>query len=66
MTLTKMLEKADTRMHQPDRVFATKQAFKEWLTKVGLPGYFSIDRDGYSFSATESIRKLLITLIDEP
>lgn len=41
-----------------------KRVFKEWLRTVGLPQYF--EPDGMSFNATESIRNLLITLVDEP
>ena len=39
---------------------------KEWLKTVGLPLITSTNKHGTTFDATESIRKLLITLVDEP
>ena len=39
---------------------------KAWLKTVGLPDYYSLNRDGEEFNTTESIRQLLITLVDEP
>jgi len=75
MTLTEMLYKAinDTPPEsQPEKeanfyeLECIKKVFKQWLKEVGLPDYFSINRDGKGFNATESIRQLLITLVDEP
>lgn len=43
-----------------------KEAFKNWLREVGLPDYFASNRDGAPFNTTESIRQLLINLVDEP
>ena len=43
-----------------------KNAFKKWLGTVGLPDYWSLDRDSIRFNVTESLRKLLIILVDEP
>jgi len=56
-TLTEMLREdmLDAEPY-PDAVDKVKQIFKEWLGEVGLPVY----------TPTESIRKLLITLVDEP
>lgn len=45
---------------------AIKDVFKEWLRTVSLPLITAYSRDGVSFNATESIRKLLIALVDEP
>ena len=61
-TLTGMLKK----LGYSDDVELAKRIFKEWLESVGLPDYFSLNRDGGGFNATESIRKLLIILVDEP
>lgn len=43
-----------------------KDTFKEWLKTVGLPDYWSAGRIGAQFSTTESLRQLLIALVDEP
>lgn len=49
-----------------DTLNAIKSTFRKWLAEVGLPDYFSLDKVGNGFNSTESIRKLLITLVDEP
>jgi len=76
-TLTKMLDEAifhadsvipSTRDQEKDHEQYTqllREMFKKWLAEVGLPDYFSIKGDT-AFNSTESIRKLLITLVDEP
>ncbi len=53
-TLTGMLTDA-MRLNEGEMVMV-KRAFRNWLKEVGLPIY----------STPESIRKLLITLVDEP
>ena len=47
-------------------LIAIKATFKAWLRTVGLPIYYSINRDGNEFNTTMSLRRLLITLVDEP
>lgn len=54
-TLTKMLVESDTHFEQ-DQIVAAKEVFKDWLKEVGLGIY----------STPESVRKLLIMLVDEP
>lgn len=61
MTLTEMLKEIN-----PDDVELNREVFKEWLKEVGLPDYQVIGKNFHQFSATESLRKLLITLVDEP
>ena len=61
-TLTKSLKVLG---YKRDIVLA-KRVFKEWLRTVGLSDYTCYGRGGVPFSATESIRKLLIILVDEP
>lgn len=70
-TLTEMLR--DTLENVPDDeasieqdLYLVKETFKEWLKEVGLPTILNTNRDGISFDATKSLRKLLITLVDEP
>ena len=46
-------------------VLKVKDTFKEWLRTVGLPNYYSPNKDGV-FNVTRSLRKLLILLVDEP
>ena len=65
MTLIKMLLNSYMPMNEAQRESARGQ-FKEWLRIVNLPNYFSINRDGDGFNTTESLRKLLIILADEP
>ena len=65
MTLIKMLLYSYVPMSEAQRESARGQ-FKEWLRIVNLPNYFSINRDGDGFNTTESLRKLLIILVDEP
>lgn len=43
-----------------------KEAFKDWLKEIELPDYASIGKKGLLFNSTESIRNLLIALVDEP
>jgi len=67
MTLTEMLDNKSCEIS--DRLLTPGDAgrvFKKWLKEVGLPQYYSYDRDGHSFNATESTRQLLVTLVDEP
>ena len=64
-TLTEMLVSSDTHFDL-DQISAAKEAFKEWLKTVGLPDHISYGKGGVPFNATESTRKLLITLVDEP
>ena len=65
MTLTKMLTESLV-FDYPDQIDDTKKVFQEWLQLVGLPDYYALDRGGTGFNTTESTRKLLITLVDEP
>lgn len=74
-TLTEMLSKAlfnskpETQAEKEANFYeveAIKRTFKEWLFTVGLPDYDGITEGGNIFSATKSLRKLLITLVDEP
>lgn len=64
-TLTKMLLNSYMPMNKEQRESARGQV-KEWLKQVALPNYQSYGKGGVPISATESIRKLLITLADEP
>lgn len=50
----------------PEMAHDLAEIFKDWLRSVGLTDYFTLDKLGLGFNATESIRKLLITLVDEP
>ena len=61
-TLTEMLKVLG---YQED-VELAKRVFKEWLKSVGLPDYESKSKYGITFSSTESLRQLLIILVDEP
>ena len=61
-TLTGMLKK----LGYSEDVELAKRIFKDWLESVGLPDTYGINRDGECFNTTESIRKLLMTLVDEP
>ena len=61
MTLTEMLREIDPMADV--RVGLYKEVFKDWLKGVGLP---EIGFQYYNFNITESLRKLLITLVDEP
>ncbi|MCK4414937.1 MAG: hypothetical protein KAY32_15490 [Candidatus Eisenbacteria sp.] len=69
-TLTEMLTpilEAETDPVEADwLVPIVKKKFKDWLRTVGLPDYQSYGKGGVPISATEAIRKLLITLVDEP
>jgi len=59
-TLTEMLKENMLDPYPiPDAVDKVKEIFKEWLRTVGLP-------DSRFWQAPESIRQLLITLVDEP
>jgi len=51
---------------QPDATDVVKRIFQDWLRIVGLPDYYSLNRNGDKFNTTESLRQLLITLVDEP
>lgn len=62
-TLGEMLADTFTNLYVIDKV---KETFKEWLKEVGLPLMTSFNKHGETTDATESIRKLLITLVDEP
>jgi len=67
MTLTEMLVDGMLDPYPiPDTPDKVKEIFKEWLNTVGLPDYTSLNMDGYTFSATKSLRQLLIILVDEP
>ena len=74
-TLTKTLAEAvyhsdsvitavDAGSWQDEFVELMKGTFKEWLKTVNLPQYYN--PDGQCCNATESLRKLLVTLVDEP
>ena len=65
MTLTEIIGNAGFGYGTDDAV-TIKKAFTDWLAEVGLPGYKSIDLKGNEFDVTESLRKLLILLVDEP
>lgn len=43
-----------------------KDTFKEWLKSVGLTDYYQEGLHDVTFNATQSIRDLLIILVDEP
>lgn len=74
MTLTEMLR--DSLKMEPEcdaealaveeELSTIKSTFEKWLRTVGLPDYYSPNRDGVPFNTTESTRKLLILLVDEP
>lgn len=49
-----------------DELTLIKTIFKNWLKGVGLPDYDTPDKQGVPFSATDSLRQLLVTLVDEP
>ncbi len=79
MTLTEMLGKAQQQVndimqageapaHQYEEMLleSFKETFKEWLRTVGLPNFQSYGKGGVPISATESLRKLLMILVDEP
>lgn len=67
MTLTEMLNEDMLDPYpKPDATDKVKEIFKEWLRTVGLTNYYSPNRDGFEFNTTESIRHLLIALVDEP
>ena len=59
MALTNMLSKV---VKSPEPV---KEVIKQWLSDVGLPQYFTPNKYGDEMDATDSIRKLLIILVDE-
>lgn len=68
LTLTDYLKRyAIPPQHNLVSVEKAKQAVKEWLKEVGLPDYWV---EGMAtkpnFSATESLRNLLVILVDEP
>ena len=67
-TLTEAMEKEkySRLIHHPLTIMEAREAVKDWLKEVGLPDYYSIDRDSQEFNATSSLRRLLITLVDEP
>jgi len=44
---------------------AIKKVFQQWLAEVGLTDYYSLDKNGMTINTTESIRQLLIILVDE-
>ena len=62
-TLTEMLINCNTHF-ELDQIATAKAVFKEWLETVGLPQYYN--PDGQCFNVTESLRKLLVILVDEP
>ncbi len=64
-TLTEMLEAKATGFDSKDAE-VIKGVVKEWLRGVGLTPYFSCNRDGIAFNTSESIRRLLVILVDEP
>ena len=64
-TLTEMLEAKATGFNSEDAE-VIKGVVKEWLRGVGLTSYFSCNREGIAFNTSESIRRLLVTLVDEP
>ena len=64
-TLTEMLGVEATGFNSEDAE-VIKGVVKEWLRGVGLTSYFSCNRDGIAFNTSESIRRLLVTLVDEP
>ena len=65
MTLTEMLiEDMLDPYPIPDTPNKVKEIIKSWLRTVGLPQYYN--PDGMCLNATETIRSLLITLVDEP
>jgi len=65
LTLSGMLVNCETHLWA-DQVNTVKKVFKEWLFTVGLPDYETVGKGDRVFSATESLRKLLIILLDEP
>ena len=64
-TLTEMLREDATGFNSED-AGVIKGVVQEWLRGVGLPPYYSMNRDGIAFDTTESIRRLLVVLVDEP
>ena len=64
-TLTEMLYFDDINLNDAE-VAVIKRALGNWLREVNLPNHASIDKMGTLFNSTESIRQLLITLVDEP
>ena len=64
-TLTEMLEAEATGFNSED-AGVIKGVVQEWLRGVGLTPYYSMNRDGIAFNTSESIRRLLVTLVDEP
>lgn len=66
MTLTEMLNDKEEEPGGGIPIPDALEVFKEWLKAVGLTDYYSVDRDGWNFNTTESIRQLLIALVDEP
>lgn len=74
MTLTEMLTSnlkmepecdADAQAIE-DTLTAIKDTLKEWLRTVRLPSYDGAGKGGAMFNTTESLRQLLIALVDEP
>ena len=42
-----------------------QEVYTKWLAEVGLPDYWVINKHGEPMNATDSIRKLLIMLVNE-
>lgn len=61
-TLTEMLKILGYR----EDIDLAKRIFKDWLKTVGLTDHYSPDKYGVNFNTTDSTRRLLIILVDEP
>lgn len=65
-TLTEMLNDKEEEPGGGVPIPDALEVFKDWLKTVGLTDYYSSNRDGVEFNTTESLRQLLIALVDEP
>ena len=74
-TLTEMLDETINPTppeSQPEKeanyheIESIRVVVKGWLRTVGLPEYFSLDKNGNGFNTTMALRRLLMTLVDEP
>ncbi len=77
-TLTRMLSETefhadevlpvsgDAGEYQVKYIQLMKETFKKWLREVGLPDYFSLDKEGNGLNTSNSIRQLLLNLVEEP
>ncbi|KKN74180.1 hypothetical protein LCGC14_0392660 [marine sediment metagenome] len=63
MTLTELLRRNH---YSEDDIVDIKYELRKWLKEMGLPDYDTIGKGGAIFSATDSLRELLVTLVDEP